>query len=121
MGKERDPNKSKNADGKHVHSPESGRDPDDALAPGNTSGSGDVERAQREQAIKEPASAPIASVDQQPLPEGKRDAASQAKRILDRNRELLEGAEPGVEGEERIAGGHTENSEARTTGDYSND
>jgi hypothetical protein len=73
------------------------------------------------QAIKESASAPGATFDQQPIPEGKRDAARQAKRILDRNRELLNGAEPGIEGEERIAGGHTESSEARKTGDYSND
>lgn len=38
---------SENAEGEHVHTPESGRDPDHALRPGNTSGSGDVEYAQR--------------------------------------------------------------------------
>ena len=43
---------STNAEGKHVHTPEDGGHPDDALAPGNTSGSGDVERAQRQDALR---------------------------------------------------------------------
>lgn len=48
---------SENAEGEHVHSAEAGRDPDHALRPGNTSGSGDVERAQRRAAL--PPDAPI--------------------------------------------------------------
>ena len=115
---------SKNAVDKHVHTPESGSNPDDALAPGNTSGSGDVERAQRQRALKETAAAaaPGATVDQQPVPEGKREGAEQAKRILKRNRELLEGAEASAEGEEQLSGNRTESStDGKRTGDYSND
>ena len=113
---------SRNAADEHVHSPESGPDPDDALKPGNTSGSGDVERAQRERAMKDGGSKPGATADQQPLPEGRRTKDAEARRILERNRKLLEGAEPGPAGEEQATGNRTESSsDGRRTGDYSND
>jgi hypothetical protein len=113
---------SKNAEDEHVHTPKSGGEPDDALKPGNTSGSGDVERVQREHAIDEGGSNREAAIEQQPLPEGRRTKDDEAQRILSRNRQLLAGAEPGPEGEEQATGNHTESSsDGRRTGDYSND
>jgi hypothetical protein len=116
MADEHDRGASKNADDKHVHTPESGKAPDDALRAGNTSGSGDVERAQREDAMTSDGGEK--GVPGEPAPDG----ARQAKRTLERNSELLDGAEPGPEGEKKIAGIHTESStDGRRTGDYSND
>jgi hypothetical protein len=98
---------SANAEREHVTGPESGPDADAPMKPGAHSGSGDVERAQRDDAM-----------------DGG-EGTAQAARILRRNKDLVEGdAEGTAEGEEQIAGVRTETSDAHggaARGDYGND
>lgn len=138
-----DTNVSKNAEGAHVHSPETGGHPDDALKPGAHSGSGDVEHAQRVEALLamdpadlteeqkdelERAGQPrpgqgridgdekvVAPPQHQPVKVPAGESKQQLKDVQERNKQLLEGAEASHEGERRVGVGQSVSTEPPKT------
>jgi hypothetical protein len=137
-----------NAEGEHTHGPKAGRDPDNALAPGSMSGSGDVEYTQRIEALLaipasdrteaqndelERAGHPRAGQGEiaatRPPPPRKKPETStpsgaskdQLGSIRDRNQELLDGAEASADGERTGGSGQTVSSGPSRSGDYSSD
>lgn len=128
--------KSVNADGEHVHTPESGSSGERALTPGAHSGSGDVEHAQRldilrrmnpedltpdQKAELEAAEAvrgerpsetqsqgsPTTHLDEEVAEQPVGASKDQHDLVKERNQELLGGAEAGPEGERKVGVGQT--------------
>lgn len=133
--------KSVNADGEHVTTPESGSAGEDALTPGASSGSGDVEHTQRLDILrrmnpedltpqqkaeldvaqsvrvdrhaetKDAQDSPTTHLDEAEAREPAGASKDQHDLVTERNQELLEGAKAGPEGERKVGVGQTVSSQ----------
>ena len=137
--------KSANADGKHIHTPESGDVSDSALSPGASSGSGDVEHTQRLDILRrmspedltadqkaeleaaefvrsdrhgetrDAQDSPTTHLDEDAAHRPAGASKDQHDLVTERNQELLDGAEAGPDGERKVGVGRTVSSDPSQT------